>query len=200
MLWRRNGKVDTHRVGGMSTATSLAGPTTEPAPNGGQRFATLVSLTLVVVAGLSALFMVQGVDSQMGDVLRSYEVRNQARELTIALSEAESNQRGYLLTGNEDYLEPYERASSTIDTRVAALIDVTKSNPAQSERVQSIVGQINIKTAEMARTVELYSTQRRQQAQNLTDSGLGARVMEEVRGTLEQFITEENMNLLQRND
>ena len=200
MLWRRNGKVDTHRVGGMSTATSLAGPTTEPAPNGGQRFATLVSLTLVVVAGLSALFMVQGVDSQMGDVLRSYEVRNQARELTIALSEAESNQRGYLLTGNEDYLEPYERASSTIDTRVAALIDVTKSNPAQSERVQSIVGQINIKTAEMARTVELYSTQRRQQAQNLTESGMGARVMEEVRGTLEQFITEENMNLLQRND
>jgi two-component sensor histidine kinase len=183
----------------MSTATSLAQPRIKPAPNGGQRLATLVSLALVVVAGLSALFMVQGVDSQMNDVLRSYEVRNQARELTIALSEAESNQRGYLLTGNEDYLEPYERASSTIDTRVAALIEVTKSDPVQSQRVQSIVGQIGIKTAEMARTVELYSTQRRQQARNLTESGMGARVMEEVRGTLEQFITEENANLLQRN-
>jgi two-component sensor histidine kinase len=171
-----------------------------PARRGGQRLATLVSLALVVLAGISALFIVQGVDSQMDDVLRSYEVRNQARELTIALSEAESNQRGYLLTGNEDYLEPYQRASSTIDTRVAALVDITKNDPVQSERVRSIVGQIGVKTAEMARTVELYSTQRQQQAQNLTESGMGARVMEEVRGTLEQFIDEENANLMQRND
>jgi len=184
----------------MSTMTASAQPEVRPVRKGGQRFATLVSLALVVVAGLSALFMVQGVDSQMDDVLRSYEVRNQARELTIALSEAESNQRGYLLTGDQNYLEPYKRASSTIEMRVATLIDMTKGDVAQSQRVQSIVGQISIKMAEMARTVELYSTQRQQQAQNLTDSGMGARLMEEVRGTLEQFIAEENGNLLQRNE
>jgi CHASE3 domain sensor protein len=162
----------------MTTVSSLAQPNVRPARKGGQRFAILVSLTLVMVAGVSALFMVQGVDSQMDDVLHSYEVRNQARELTIALSEAESNQRGYLLTGNEDYLEPYERASSTINTRVAALVEITKDDPAQSHRVKSIVGHIIIKATEMALTVELYSTQRRQQAQNLTDSGMGARMME----------------------
>ncbi len=167
---------------------------------GGQRFAVVVSLALVVVAGVSALFMVQGVDRQMDDVVHSYEVRNQARELTIALSEAESSQRGYLLTGDEGYLEPYRRASSGIDARVAALVEITKDNSAQSERVQSIVGQIGIKMAEMARTVELYSTQRQQQAKTLTDTGMGARLMEEVRATLEQFIVEENGNLLQRNE
>jgi two-component sensor histidine kinase/CHASE3 domain sensor protein len=178
----------------------MAPPSIRSARRGGQRFATLVSLVLVVVAGFSALFMVQGVDYQMDDVLHSYDVRNQARELTIALSEAESNQRGYLLTGNEEYLGPYNRASSSIDARVAALVDITKDDVAQSARVQSIVGQIRIKMAEMARTVELYSTQRQQQAQNLTDSGLGARLMEEVRAKLEQFIAEENANLLLRNE
>ncbi|MGV8953743.1 MAG: sensor histidine kinase [Cypionkella sp.] len=184
----------------MSTISSTAKPTVRPAHRNGQRLATLVSLALIVVAGVSALFMLQGVDRQMHDVQHSYELRNQARELTIALSEAESNQRGYLLTGENDYLEPYRRAASSIDARVADLIELTANDPAQSARVQSIVGQISIKMAEMARTVELYSTQRQQQAQKLTATGLGARVMEEVRQTLEQFIEEENLNLLRRND
>lgn len=173
---------------------------TRPIRKGGQRLAVLVSLILVVVAGVSALFLVRGVDGQMGDVLHSNAVRNEARELTIALTEAESNQRGYLLTGNQAYLGPYRRAASGIDSRVAALVDMTKANRAQSERVKSIVGQIGIKMAEMARTVELYSTQRQQQAQNLTDTGLGVRVMKDVRETLEKFIAEENVNLRHRNE
>ena len=194
------GRTDAQRAERMSTISSITQPSIRPARRGGQRLATLVSLALVVIAGISALFMVQGVDRQMDDMLRSYEVRNQARELTIALSEAESNQRGYLLTGKDDYLEPYRRASFSINARVADLIAVTENDPGQSDRVRSIVGQIGIKTAEMARTVELYSTQRQQQAQTLTQTGLGARVMEEVRQTLEQFIDEENANLLRRND
>lgn len=200
MVGPSKGNTDAQRAERMSTVSSLAQPRIRPARKGGQRLAIAVSLALVVVAGVSALFMVRGVDGQMDDVVHSYEVRNQARELTIALSEAESNQRGYLLTGNDDYLEPYKRASSGIDARVAALIAVTKDDPGQSERVRSIVGQISIKMAEMARTVELYSTQRQQQARNLTASGMGARLMEEVRQTLEQFIAEENSNLLRRND
>jgi two-component sensor histidine kinase len=168
--------------------------------NSGQWFAIVVSLALVVVAGVAALVLVQSVDGQTDDVVHSYEVRNQARELTIALSEAESNQRGYLLTGDASYLEPYQRAASSIDARVEGLIAITSNDPVQSERVHSIVGQIGIKMTEMARTVELYSTQRQQQAQTLTETGMGARLMEEVRQTLEQFITEENANLLQRND
>jgi two-component sensor histidine kinase len=196
-----DGKVGAQQAEAMSTVTTIPQPDAIRSDRrGGQRFAVLVSLALVVVAAVSALFMVQGVDGQMDDVLHSYEVRNQARELTNALGEAESNQRGYLLTGNNDYLEPYRRAASGIDARVAALVEVTKTNRAQSELVQSIVGQIGIKMTEMARTVELYSTQRKQQAQTLTETGLGARMMEDVRAKLEQFIADENINLLQRNE
>ncbi|WP_375452495.1 sensor histidine kinase [uncultured Devosia sp.] len=185
----------------MSTAVNSAGSmAVAVAPKGGRRFATVVSLALAVIAGLSALFLVQGVQNQIEDVRHSNDVRAQAQELTIALSEAESNQRGYLLTGDADYLEPYERAASSIDAQIDGLIAATQNDAAQRERVQSIVGQISIKMAEMARTVELYATQRQQQAQTLTDTGMGARLMEDVRRTLGQFIAEENENLLGRNE
>lgn len=201
MVGPLKGRVERQRAERMDAATGIAQPAVMATDRkGGQRFAIVVSLALVVVAGVSALFLVQGVDGQMDDMLHSYEVRGQARELTIALSEAESNQRGYLLTGNQDYLEPYERAVAGIEGRVSALIESTKIDPAQSGRAQSIARQIGVKMAEMARAVELHSTRREQQAQTLTESGLGARLMEEVRQTLEQFIAEESANLLRRND
>ena len=165
----------------------------------GQRFAVVVSLCLVLVAAAAALFMVQGVDRQLNDVVRTYEVRNEARELTIALSEAESSQRGYLLTRDKSYLEPYNRAAGGINARVDTLLELTAGDASQHERIQSIVGEVTKKSAEMARTIELVSTDRADEAQTLTESGMGNRLMDGVRETLEHFIAEENQNLLDRN-
>lgn len=169
------------------------------APDLGRRLAVLASLCLVLLAAGSALFMVQGVERQMDDVVRTYEVRNEARELTIALAEAESSQRGYLLTRDPAYLDPYHRATNGIDARVERLLELTDGDDRQHRRIQSIVGEILQKTEEMARTVELVATGRSQEAQALTESGMGSRLMDGVRNTLEHFIGEENQNLLDRN-
>lgn len=165
----------------------------------GQRLIILASLALVVLAAVSSLIMVRGIDRQIGDVVRTYEVRNQARELTIALAEAESSQRGYVLTRDESYLEPYRRAAASIDTRMLSLSAITQDDAAQAERVRAIGGDIVAKTAEMERTVELVESQRSAEARTLIETGMGARLMDEVRSTLEQFIAEENQKLLDRN-
>src|SRR5687767_12160472 len=79
-------------------------------PRVGRRLAVLISLTWVLLAAVASLVLVQGIDRQIDDVARTYEVRNQARELTTALSEAESSQRGYILTRDQSYLDTYKRA------------------------------------------------------------------------------------------
>ena len=104
----------------------------------GPRLVVLASLALVLLAAAAALVLVQGIDRQISDVVHTYEVRNQARELTIALSEAESSQRGYLLTGDESYLEPYRRAAASIDTRLLSLTALTGDDTEQAQRVRSI--------------------------------------------------------------
>ena len=165
----------------------------------GRRLAVLASLALVMLAAGAALVLVGGIDRQIDDVLHTYEVRNQARELTISLSEAESSQRGYLLTGDQSYLEPYRRAAASIRMRLLSLAAVTSDDPAQSARVSSISHEIVVKTAEMERTIALVEANRDAEARTLIQTGMGERLMDNLRATLERFIGEENEKLLDRN-
>ena len=165
----------------------------------GQRLIVLLSLALVMLAAGAALVMVQGIDRQIDDVNRTYEVRNQARELTSALSEAESSQRGYLLTRDPSYLEPYHGAAASIDARLLSLSALTNGDPRQAERVKAIASEVVTKAAEMARAVALVQQDRGFEARTLIQTGLGERLMDSIQLALERFIGEENQKLLDRN-
>jgi len=165
-----------------------------------RRIAVWVSLVLVCLAAVVSLLLLQGIDRQLSDITNTYAVRDTARELSSAMSQAEASQRGYMLTRDAQFLEPYHSAAATIDAHVAALLEMTADDPTQAERMRSITGDIAGKMAEMARTVELVATRRQEEAQSLTETGMGARMMSEVRNTLELFIAEENQKLAQRND
>lgn len=164
-----------------------------------RRLAVWVSLGLICIAAVAALMLMQGIDRQLRDISQTHSVRTAARELTNALSQAEASQRGFLLTGDEQFIDPYQSAVSSIDARVAALRTMTAEDPDQSRRIESIIGDIAGKMAEMARTVELVEDQRQDEAQSLTETGMGARFMAEVSQTLEDFIAEEDLKLAARN-
>lgn len=165
----------------------------------GRRLVIIVSLVLVLLAAVAALILMQGVNRQLADVIHTYNVRNHARELTNALSEAESSQRGYVLTRDPVYLDPYRRAASSIEERLLTLTALSKDDPAQAGRIASIARDIADKSAEMARTVDLVESQRGAEARSLIQTGIGERVMDDVRSTLERFIAEEDQTLLDRN-
>lgn len=164
-----------------------------------RRLIILPSLALVMLAALSALVLVHGIERQIGDVLHTFDVRNQARELSAALSEAESAQRGYLLTSDQSYLWTYRRAAAAIDARLLSLTALTDEDPEQAARVQAIGGEIIVKTAVMARTMELVGDGRSAEARSLIDTGMDERLMDSLGVALEQFIGEENQRLLERN-
>lgn len=161
--------------------------------------AILVSLLLVMLAAAAALVLVQGINQQLNDMTQTYEVRNQARELTNALSEAESSQRGYLLTRDESYIEPYSRAATAIETRLLTLTALTADDASQAAQIGRIASEIKAKSAEMARSVDLVRTQRSGDARRLIETGTGERLMGSVQAALEQFITAENQKLQNRN-
>jgi two-component sensor histidine kinase/CHASE3 domain sensor protein len=142
----------------------------------------------------------QGMDRQLRDITDTYAVRDTARELVSVMSEAEASQRGYVLTRDAQLLAPYHAAAARVDAYVQTLLEMTADDAAQADRVRSITGDISGKMAEMARTVELVATARHDEAQSLIETGMGIRLMSEVRGTLEAFISEENQKLALRNE
>lgn len=165
-----------------------------------RRLAIWVSLALVILAGFASLLLMQGIERQLSDITQTYAVRHQASELTISLSEAEANQRGYLLTRDAQFLTPYNNAAERVDAQVRGLLEMTADDLAQAARVRGITGDIAGKMAEMARAVELVESRRDAEAQSLTETGMGARLMTEVRETLNLFIAEENQKLVTRNE
>lgn len=164
-----------------------------------RRIAIWVSLVFLCLAAFVALLLMRGIERQIDDVTQSYGMRTAARELTHVLSQAEASQRGFLLTGDPQFLDPYEQAVAGVDRRVEALLAMTADDAEQDRRMAGITGDIAGKMAEMARAVELMTSQRTEEAQSLTQTGMGVRLMADVNQTLEDFIAEEDLKLAARN-
>ena len=74
--------------------------------------------------------------------------------LLEALVDAETGQRGYLLTGDERYLEPFNRSVETIPGAIAGLQAAARSQ-LQQQLVRRIVPLAEDKLAELKRTIDL---------------------------------------------
>ena len=74
------------------------------------------------------------------------------------LLDAETGQRGYMITGADAYLKPYTDAAAIVDATYRELRKLTDDNPNQQHRLDDLKIQIDGKLAELAHTVELRKT------------------------------------------
>jgi two-component sensor histidine kinase/CHASE3 domain sensor protein len=158
-----------------------------------------LSLALVLAAAVGSLFMVQGVDSQMRDVQHSYEVRSRAQALEQRLVDAETGQRGYLLTQDQAYLDPYRDSVASLDATYKDLLALVEASPSQKMRVTSLSEPIEQKRAEMATTITMVTDGRLNEALTILRSDAGWALMAGIRQTLAAFIAEEDERLAARN-
>jgi two-component sensor histidine kinase/CHASE3 domain sensor protein len=164
----------------------------------GRRLVIILSLLLVLTAAASALVLLQGIDRRLSDVVHTYEVRMSARELTLGLIDAETGQRGYLLTGDQRYLDPYRRALGVIDDRVGTLLQLTEGNAGQRGRIVAITDQIDAKLAELAHSVALTTSNQEARAGAVVGSNASLTLMDDLRQALSVFIAEEDRQLIER--
>lgn len=121
--------------------------------------------------------------------------RMQAAVSTVLrdLTDMETGQRGYLLTGTLDYLSPYNDAKNRIAGDFAGLRAALAKSP-QSEQATELQleGLANSKTAEMEHTINLRQQGYRHRAFKLVDSNEGLEYMEKMRSLLSSLSTTEN--------
>lgn len=164
-----------------------------------RRLVVAVSLVLVVVAATTALMILRSVDAQMQDIESTYEVRSLARDLVRTILDAETGQRGYLLTQDDDYLEPYRAAVANLDRVYRNLSDLIGDDEAQRRRIESLVEPLNSKRSEMATTIAMAREGRLGEAMTILRSDTGQTLMATIRSTMDALIAEEDARLLQRN-
>lgn len=110
------------------------------------------------------------------------------QRVSLTLSEAESAQRGYLLTGREIYLAPYDKAVASLPGMLSALDSIPINEPALAHHLEQIRQQSGLKLAELARTINLYQQGQKQAALALVQTDFGERYMDHIRGEVAAVI------------
>jgi signal transduction histidine kinase len=120
------------------------------------------------------------------------EMETAVNETLALIGDAESGQRGYLLTGDASYLNPYKAALPKIDHTFARLRELINTNG--STVMIDHAGQLNVligkKLNEMESTLALNERSGRQAAFQLIDTGLGQQLMEQIRAQAQSILDE----------
>lgn len=146
-------------------------------------------LFLTVTAGLflslgTAVYLyrsVEGHEKLTHQLQHTHEVKEELNAVLGLLVGAETAQRGYLLTGDPSYLQPYGAARTEIGGHLSRLADLTKDDPTQQARVSELRGLEQEKLAEMEQTIRLRDQGRDQEALRVVVSGTGKQQMEKLR-------------------
>lgn len=183
----------------MTDVATDAGLAVTAAPEARRRLAIIISLVLILAAAGASLFLVRGVDSQLTDVGRSYEVRKSARELMLAILQSETAQRGYLLTLDHAYLDPYGAAVASIDVSYDTLVGQLDGLEDRQAQIMGLRDAIDQKRVEMASTIQLADTGRIEEALQVLRSDAGRELMETITSGIRTFIAQEDAQLSDRN-
>lgn len=148
---------------------------------------TAATFILVLIAILS-IWMVMRTQESAKSVASDREVRIAATVILTALLNAETAQRGFLLTGKEEYLAPLASAESGLPGYLSTLRKATRSvheNDANITRLQELT---SIKMRELTRTIDLQREGRHADALMIVNAGEGRTAMDEARNVLGEII------------
>ena len=130
-------------------------------------------------------------------VAHTDEVLDALEGVVSTMKDCETGQRGYLITGEDRYLEPYNVAVTAIQDRVQRLKQLTEDNPRQQARIPLLEQQISAKLKELGRTIDLTKKDP-QSARHFVLTGEGERIMEAIRGQVGEMEQEERDLLVAR--
>jgi CHASE3 domain sensor protein len=101
-----------------------------------------IGLSLPMVALLAMTWLMHQTGGQFNNsfnyVMQTYKVMDLFEETQGHIVDAEANQRGFLLTGREEYIEPYQHAMQSIRDDMAELKKMTADNPAQQANLATL--------------------------------------------------------------
>jgi methyl-accepting chemotaxis protein len=157
-----------------------------------------LSVTILVVVGSVTFRTTDLLIENDRLVTQTHQVLETIVHLLSLMKDAETGQRGYLLTGVDAYLEPYQAAVSAVQPALSDLRRLTSDDPRQRRRVDAAAGFVDAKLAELKRTIDLRRASGLDAALKVVLTDEGKRAMDDLRKTLGEVTTDEHDVLEQR--
>jgi CHASE3 domain sensor protein len=163
-------------------------------------FGFLLALTAVIGIALLSYQSLQATASSSKSLTDTVEVLVQLNGLMSTLKDAETGQRGYLLTGNETYLEPYTNAKAALSTEFRSLHGILADRPQQIKRLDELESVAAQKMAELGQTIDLRRAGQGEAALAVVRTNRGKIFMDRIRSAIEDMDGAERQLVLQRSE
>ena len=145
----------------------------------------LVAVTLIAFMALNAYLAINRlrlIQRSAALTLESSTIQANISAVLQALTDMETGQRGYLLTGDSDYLLPYTDGKNRIGTDFASLRAGLANRTEQERSIESKLESLAAsKQAEMERSISMRQQGYRRRAFNLVDTNEGRDYMDGAR-------------------
>jgi diguanylate cyclase (GGDEF)-like protein len=161
------------------------------------RFGLLIAALIFVGIGLGVLYGAQRLIGDSRSVAHSNEVTGRLDEMEARLRDAESAQRGYILTGRVDYLADYHGSRDRVPALVERINSLVADNPEQTGHARALRAQTELRLHQMTNTLLRYDSDGVAGAR----ASMGSDVFETssaIRRIKAQMVEEEHVLLEQR--
>lgn len=160
----------------------------------------MLGLGIALLIGMvgASLWLVQKNDSYSHEIVDLRRTRAAILDLLTTIQDAETGQRGYLLTRREEYLAPYSDAAETLADKRARLVTAIQDKPAYAAKLPGLQAALIAKLNEIGRTIDLVNAGRTDEAIDIVRADSGLIYMREIRQTLDYFqdITDDRLRTI----
>ncbi|MFE3872537.1 DUF705 domain-containing protein [Flavobacterium sp. ZS1P70] len=142
--------------------------------------------TCVVVLLAVAIFSYKNSEkfvTSNGLVNHSNEVLSQFDQILISSIDAETGIRGYVITGEKDFLKPFSSSKTRIIEQLAKVKELTKDNPIQQKNIEELSEQIKVRFDNLNKCIGFRKSDFKK-AQEFIASGEGKQLQDEIRKTI----------------
>ena len=169
--------------------------------NVGMKIGTGFGLALVILITISAVsyWNTDNLLSTTDWVTHTHLVVESLQNLLSNVKDAETGQRGYVITGDESYLEPYNAAREGLAKEIAEVRSLTKDNVTQQQRIDDLEALIKNKCAVLQETINARKdkTNGFDAALKVIQTGKGKNLMDEIRKVIAEMRENETTLLSQ---
>lgn len=162
-----------------------------------QKTMGMLGLASILLLALNILFYWSFIKQKetSNQVNHSQQILRKLETVLSSVKDAETGQRGYLLTGQPSYLEPHNLAVKTIPQQFAALKTLTATEPEQQQQLSLLEPLIRQKFAELQETIDLRKTRGFDAAAQVVLTDQGKELMDQIRTTIQQMQSQESEQL-----
>ena len=130
----------------------------------------------------------------------TYEVLAQSAEILSVLIDAQTGQRGYVITGEDDYLEPYQNGLGRLEQTLRELRSLTAGNARQQQRLDALEPLIKSRLTLSREAIDVRRTKGLEAAAQLIKAGEGKASMDEIRKVVAEMQGDEEELLKKRTE